>query len=635
MNLKRIFLALLVIFTASNLFAEWGKTSRLIVVGNHLEDTDGNQVMLHGVMDTPSPYFSGYRFTDGHWIDVYNDGDNYIEKCKSYFDKLFTAVTDTAQGSWCNVFRLHLDPCWTNDPNIKAYGFSEKDKKVYDPHGNQVDGEANIINFSKSRLIKYLDELYLPLAKSAQGHGMYVIMRPPGVCPQNIWVNDYYQKYLIDVWDAVTKNEFVRTNSDWLSIELANEPVNVLDANGRSSNAALHDFFQPIVDKIRENGFNGIVWVPGATWQQNYRPYVEHPITDPLKNMGYAVHWYPGWYNTSDAIHDATTSIRSFMSSVPVVKDYPIMITEVDWSPEDPSGQGHYNESGQWVVANCGTWATGTTSKFGLAYKATLEYFDNIGMTLTHTHDYIDIDLYLSSGNLQPAFLYKVGNHAYEACSGACFEWYPVWAKTKHEARTFIDNGESEMFPLDELGFNPSIHESGTYDKDTHTLVTGQYGFGGWRYDKPLDLSSYKYIVIEFNKAVPNAGEWSPSFRMFDENNYWTACTQTNLGGKTSVTIELNKLQKEKDGKYSDFDPSHVYIAGFWTLGGANNGVSIKRIFVSNDGISPATGLSTLFDETSIVVETLQMNGLPARTNAKGLLLQRNTEGQVRKIYRK
>ena len=75
-------------FSSQAQIHKWGETSRLTVENNYLVDPEGNQVMLHGVMDTPSPYFSGYRFTDCHWINVYQDGDKYIDKCINYFDKL-------------------------------------------------------------------------------------------------------------------------------------------------------------------------------------------------------------------------------------------------------------------------------------------------------------------------------------------------------------------------------------------------------------------------------------------------------------------------------------------------------------------------------------------------------------------
>lgn len=634
MNIRRSLLFLLAMFSVSSLFAEWGQTPRLTVVGNHLEDTNGNQVMLHGVMDTPSPYFSGYRFTDGHWIDVYKDGDSYIAKCKDYFDKLFSAVTDTKQGSYCNVFRLHLDPCWTDDPNVKNAGFTEKDKKIYDPNGTEVSGEASTYHFSKTRLKTYLEKLYLPLAKLAKAHGMYVIMRPPGVCPSTIKVGDYYQEYLTTVWDIVSSNPDVKSNSDWLSIELANEPVELKDASGKDTDEAMHDFFQPIVDKIRANGFDGIIWVPGKTWQQNYKGYKRYPITG--ENIGYAVHFYPGWFSTSDAQHDPATSIQAFLSSVPVVKTNPIMITEVDWSPEDEKNKviDHYNEYGQPVYKNCGTWATGSTSKFGEGYKAVLDYFGNIGMTLTHTHDYIDIDQYLKNGQLMPAFHDKLTNNAYEACSGGCFSWYPEYAKAKHEARTDFSDYEftftpDKIFTLDAASIKTDIWEKGSYDEATHTFTTGQYGFAGWKYADGVDLSEYKYIVLQFNDPVKDSGQWSACFRLFDADNYWGGCASYNLGGKKEVVIDLNDM-KTDDG--TKVDPSHIYIAGFWTLGGADNSVSLANIFLSNDGKNPATSLPSLFDDAAPVIETLQMDGRPVPSNAKGLLLQRHADGKVSKV---
>ena len=653
--MKKIIMMVAALAMTLSTSAQVGNAPDIKVEGNHLIDPSGNQVMLHGIMDTPSPYFCGYRFTDGHWIDVYNQGDNYIEKCKTYFNKLFTATTNTAQGSYCNVFRLHLDPCWTDNPNVKNAGFQEKTRVVdgktqtyfLDPNGTEVTGEACTYHFDKTRLSNYLTKLYLPLAKLAKSHGMYVIMRPPGVCPQNVKVGDYYQQYLIDVWDIVSKSQEVKDNSGWLSIELANEPIGVLDASGRDTETAMRDFFQPIVDKIRSNGFKGIIWVPGKTWQQNYMAYEKNPVVDPLAsandgqgNLGYAVHFYPGWFSTSDSQYDPNTTIRAFLSSVPVVKNYPIMITEVDWSPENPNGTGHLNEYGQWVKPNYGTWATGSTSKFGYAYRAMLDYFGNVGMTLTHTHDYLDIDQYIATGQVRPAFTTEMGGNAYEACSGACFQWYKEYASKKIEARQWDnDDSSNEYFPLissssDPLQrvINPSIWETGSFDDATGTLVTGQYGFGGWQYSSPIDISDYKYLVIEFNKTVQNSGEWSPSFRMFDVNNYWSDNHyDTNLGGKNSVAIPL---QNQKNSKGDAWDPSHIYIAGFWTLGGASNSISIKRIFLSDDGISPTGIEQTMTENADLkVVATFKADGSRADSNARGLVIQRMSNGSVRKVF--
>lgn len=542
--IKKILLSFVLTLLVTTLPAqihEWGKTSKLTVEGNHLVDPEGNQVMLHGVMDTPSPYFSGYRFTDNHWIDVYRDGDNYITKCINYFDKLFTAVTDTEQGSWCNVFRLHLDPCWTDNPTVNASGFTTKNNKTYDPNGNEVGGESNIQHFDHTRLSKYLDQLYLPIAKKAQGHGMYIIMRPPGVCPNTIKVGDYYQKYLLTVWDIVSSNKTVQQCSDWMSLELANEPIRIVDANGNESNSAMHDFFQPIVDKIRQNGFKGIIWIPGGTWQQNYRPYAKKPIIDPMLNadgqsaqqIGYAVHFYPGWYNTSDSQTDTEVSIRSFLESVPVVKTAPIMITEVDWSPEqEPKVVDHYNEYGQPVYKNYGTWASGSTSKFGKGFRAIIDHFGNIGWTLTHTHDYLDIDYYLSSQKVRPAFSSSLTNNAYEACSGACFKWYPEYAHAVHKAAEWEQPTASTYVPVDEV-----TNAADALDGRT-LFVTDQ------------DCESIWYV----NEGLENAQNVRVgTYEDINENPYcWLKFTRvTNAGCSTTGNLYTIQMADDSGRNYN------------------------------------------------------------------------------------
>ena len=221
----------------------------LSVKGKHLVDDKGNPVTLHGVMDTPNRYFNGWRWQG--WKPGYNGED--VEPCLNYFEKLFKALTNHDQGAYCTVFRLHLDPCWTNDPNLPLVGDG---------------GEHNISQFSQTRLKKYWRSLYTQLIKKALAHGMYVVIRPPGVCPHDIKVGDAYQEYLKTVWGTVTSfTTFLNDNAGKVSIELANEPVDVYDSKGvKNSSVALRDYFQPIVDVIRENGFKGIIWVPGSGW---------------------------------------------------------------------------------------------------------------------------------------------------------------------------------------------------------------------------------------------------------------------------------------------------------------------------------------------------------------------------------
>ena len=379
----------------------------LHVEGKNLVDSEGKTVVLHGVMDTPNRYFNGNRWGTGG----YSVSD--VTPCLDYFEKMFTAITDKSQGAYCTVFRLHMDPCWTN---------------YNAPAGTQ---ENNIQYFSETRYKTFLSKLYVKLVEKALAHGLYVIVRPPGVCPQNIKVGDEYQAYLKKVWKLFASNATIQKNAGQVSIELANEPINVLLANGSKSDMALHDFFQPVVDEIRATGFKGIIWVPGSGYQSNYVGYSKYPITDTENNFSYAVHVYSGWYgNMTDKNCDHNTFIKNFQAQVPMVTSKPIMVTEIDWSPEDPdkASEGHYNEWGQWTQPNLGSWATASTSKWGLAWKAVHDHFGNIGMTLTHPQEYYDIDEYLKNGKVIPGFQNAKKHHLFEECCGyACMNWYKEW----------------------------------------------------------------------------------------------------------------------------------------------------------------------------------------------------------------
>ena len=114
----------------------------LHVDGKFLKDPNGNKVVLHGVMDTPNTYFNGGRWQGSKaqgWWDDYNATG--ARNCVNYFEKLFTAITDSTQGAYCNLFRLHLDPAWTNG-SANSWKVDEREKG---------DGEADISKYDGKR----------------------------------------------------------------------------------------------------------------------------------------------------------------------------------------------------------------------------------------------------------------------------------------------------------------------------------------------------------------------------------------------------------------------------------------------------------------------------------------------------
>lgn len=536
------------------------------VDGKWLVDTHGNHVVLHGVMDTPSIWFNGNR-----WGPGYNDEG--LANCLTFFEKQFTAF----EVANCNIFRLHLEPAWTNDPS-SSYTYPGA---AAQPEG--TGGEADISHFNPTRLKTYMKSLYFKLAQKAMNHRQYVVMRPPGVCPHNLKVGDYYQKYLMEVWDIVTQNDSIRKYSGQISIELANEPVNIKNMNNESDPKALHDYFQPIVDLIRANGFKGIIWVPGTGYQSGYADYKTYPITG--ENIGYAVHVYSGWYGCDDGKVDRdgvakskTDFINQFKTQVPVVETNPILVSEVDWSPlREPLELDHYNEFDQPVYKNLGTWATASTSKWGVCYKAVLDHYGNISMTLTHPHDYLDIDkLVANPKNPVPAF-----NGNPEACSGACWEWYADYyvkdfPKPDFRSVPYSDNGAKYINPIVRADFpDPDVIRVGS----TYYMVsTTMFLFPGATILKSQDLVNWEYCAQPLKKLLSNdkynlkngnnayaSGMWASSLKYYDGKFYllingnddkaWLL-TATNPEGEWTV----KRLSRNYYDPGMLFDNGKVYI---------------------------------------------------------------------------
>ena len=538
----------------------------LHVEGRWLVDSHGNHVVLHGVMDTPSMYFNDYRWGGPEWVDGTKYDANGAQKCIAYFEKLFTGLEEAK----CDVFRLHLDPAWTNDPS-SSYTYSKSVGE--DP---EASGEASIKKFNPSRLKTFLTSLYIPLIKKALAHGMYVVVRPPGVCPGKLKVGDYYQEYLLTVWDIVSQNTTIKSLDGKVSIELANEPVSLHNADDQDDPKALHDYFQPIVDKIRANGFTGIIWAPGTGWQANYTSYATYPIEG--ADIGYAVHDYTGWYGSSDSHCDPQSKITNFHSQVPVVDFAPVIITEVDWSPENPNREGHYNEHGDWVQPNYGTWSTGSTSKWGKAYKAMLDHYGNISMTLSGTHCLLDVDTLIKKNKVVPAF-----GGLPEACGKACMDWYAEyymtdWAHPDFKNTVVSDQGNGKFKnPLIAADVpDPDVIRVG----DTYYMVsTTMHLFPGATLMKSTDLVNWQYCAQPLKQLATTdrynllndqnayaAGMWACSMTWHD-GTFYILINGNDAGGYVLKATDPEgewEMVKLSRGYYDPgmlFDNGKIYIA--------------------------------------------------------------------------
>ena len=172
---------------------------------------------------------------------------------------------------------------------------------------------------------------------------------------------------------------------------------------------------------------------------------------------------------------------------------------------------------------------------------------------------------------------------------------------------------EVKTFPLHEGFFNPSIWEKGTFDESTGRLQTGRWGFGGWQYNMGIDLSAYHYLIVELKEKQ----QCSASFRLFDTNNYWTKPAAYNFDNNTRLVIDLQNMKKNDTSEKCQ--PSHIYIAGFWTTG--SSPIKIKDIFLSNDANATSGIQHTMKPEKNYHRNIYSITGQLLRTDGQQSLL--------------
>ncbi|MBN1133163.1 MAG: endo-1,4-beta-xylanase [Bacteroidales bacterium] len=377
-------------------------TPELRVEGKNLVDSHGNKVVLHGFAQTFSPWFNeeGTQWT------------NYdVEGCLEYNQGIIDAVL--AAGWKVNFVRMHMDPYWSNTPGCTG----------------RYEGEEC---FDEQRFVQYLDEVFVPMAEYAVSKGLYVVLRPPGVCPENIEVGGVYHNYLIRVWSIASKHPDLK-NHPGIMFELANEPVNILGPDGTYGSGSqghfdnLKIYFQTIADTIRKSADN-ILWIPGLGWQSKYMGFAVNPVEG--ENIGYAVHVYPGWFNSGEGYEPFQ---EGWNEQVQPVADFaPVMVTEMDWAPEE------YNSS----------WGKGITGiaggeGFGANFKKITDDAGNVSWLLfTSPHLLAQFNGILPADGEEYTFLNDP-----EACPWPVFHWFQEYAginypRPEFEYRSHADNGD-------------------------------------------------------------------------------------------------------------------------------------------------------------------------------------------------
>ncbi len=612
----KLFILTLVLIPATSAIAWEGMPMpELQIEGRYLKDSSGHIVNLHGFAQTYSPWFNEQNTK---W-------SNYdVNGCLSYNQGIIDKIL--AAGWKMNFIRLHLDPYWSNTPGCSG----------------RYEGEDC---FDETRFKKYLDEVFIPMAEYAISKGIYVVMRPPGVCPDHIEIDGVYHKYLIKVWGIVSKHPKLKNNPN-IMFELANEPIDILGPDGTYGAGTqghfdnLKTYFQTIVDTIRTSADN-ILWIPGLGFQSLYAGYATNPIEG--QNIGYAVHVYPGWFNSGQG-YEAFQ--RGWDNQVQPVADFaPIIVTEMDWAPE--RHQKSWGKDSTGVAGGNG---------FGANFKKITDECDNVSWLL-----FTSPDLLAEYGNPNaPADIVDFLTDP-EACPWPIYHWYQDYAdeynfdgvtdtyltmsdlyiigdtvisilnksslglkiiavfadghteNVSSVAQITVDNPEvvnvvrGRIFTLSDgqATLNVSYTDSKGTTKELTVKVTSStfplteklFNPDIWdngTFDEsthtlitgPWGFGGWQYDGIdlsEYKYIVARLGSDNTAdvaFNIYDGPSYWGAPASYKFGNEREVVVPLKYAKKNDENLVS---PEHIYIAGFWSNG--NNSFVIDTVFLSNSNV--------------------------------------------------
>ena len=599
------------------------KLPKLNVVGRYLKNENGEIVNLHGFAQTYSPFFNQ------------NEWNNYdVAGCLSYNKRM---INEIMSAGWkMNFVRMHMGPDWSNDPNRQTVRYEGHETflenrfkkyldEVFVPMAEHAISKGLYVVFrppgvSPERIAagddynKFLEVVWGIVSKHPKIKNNSDIMFELANEPIDIkGPNGDYESSGQGHFDEMKKFcqsivDKIRANSD-----------NIIWVPGLAYQSSYSGFANNPVEG--SNIGYAVHAYPG--W---YGSDAEEASPEMGGGMG-------GGYESFQRGWDA--QIR------PVADFAPIMVTEMDWAPEkynsswgksftgvvggpgfganfkyiaDISGNvswliftechhlaafrnvegtpGEYTflndpEACPWPTYHWyNEYATGTDAFESKLDKISILGVGNQVQILTGDARNLIVVAQFSDGSTR----YVTADSEFDISDNSVVtidrggrmsslkDGEAVvtvsYSLSDGSSSEFTFTVKSTTFPLTNEMFNPSIWESGSFDEDTKTLITGQYGFGGWQYGNGVDLTAYKYLVVELG----NENDSQVSFRLFDENNYWSDPAMYDFDNRRKIEIDLHKMIKDKSK--ARLDPSHIYIMGFWSLGGKP--IIIKDIYLTD-----------------------------------------------------
>ena len=145
---------------------------------------------------------------------------------------------------------------------------------------------------------------------------------------------------------------------------------------------------------------------------------------------------------------------------------------------------------------------------------------------------------------------------------------------------------------------------------------------GGWRYSKGIDLSAYKYLVVELNRSTSA----KLVVKVFDTDDYLNPCYNFSVPASVKKDkIALGEMFAENNQK---IDPSHIYMIGLES--DANSSVYIKQIYLSNDEELNPVAIESLLPDTEAAEEVYyDLQGRPVENPTRGFYIRPSDRKKV------
>ncbi|MFP4976935.1 RICIN domain-containing protein [Paenibacillus sp. CN-4] len=366
---------------------------KLHVSGNQLVNGNGQPVLLSGWHQPTGAYWT-YQ-SSKYYLD--RNGGNRHAAVLNYLKDITDTFTNTSpqygsgHGWYMNQVRLFIDREDMGDVAAGTYNFA----------GLQ----------SATR------EVIIPYVEYAKTKGLYVTLGLDFTLLDNKATTQANLDKFNQIWGYLASQPELKS-ADNVMFELVNEPVlayadgewggNPAQPNFAAFWDALRDFQNSMISTIRSKGADNVIWAAGLGWDQHYQLCASRPLTDPLNNLGYAVHWYPGYGahdNFSTLQQQWNTSIK------PCADSYPINITETTWF-KTKAGDSPY-----WELFN------GSNEGFGKNTKAIFTAAGNVSVAVHMNGFLLEPGPKSSFADPSAGLLYD-GDPSRDGMARFIFDWY-------------------------------------------------------------------------------------------------------------------------------------------------------------------------------------------------------------------